>query len=273
MLHKNIRKGSLICIAMIMASVFTACSQPRSGKNPEISSEQPAFDRLKAMSDTLRVAGHFRIETDEHHEWVDSEGKAAYAQGGCVVDVVRPGNMKIEMKGSGSINIDATLYFYKSTIAFEGSIKKIWAFTNTQETIDGMLDDLAARFDLPIPVSDFLYSSSYDALISENTQGKWTEQVVIGGKRCDHLVFTDGDLQWELWISTGDKALPCKMKILRNGPEGKSRSELTFTKIDLNYQPDMSEFVFTPQENYVQVPVTENISRDDAQIEPSAGGK
>nr|WP_320192245.1 DUF2092 domain-containing protein [uncultured Desulfobacter sp.] len=273
MLHKTIRRWSLICIAMIMASVFTACSQPRSGKTQDVSREQPAFSRLKAMSDTLSAAGQFRIETEEQHEWVDSGGETAFAKGSCVVDVVRPGNMRIEMKGSGSINVDATLYFYKSTIAFEGRIKKIWAFTDTRETIDGMLDDLAERFDLPIPVSDFLYSSAYDSLISENTQGKWIEQVVVGGKGCDHLVFTDGDLQWELWVSTGDEALPCKMKILRNGPEGKSRSELTFTKIDLTYRPDMSEFVFTPQEDYVQVPVIENINRDDAENKPTAGEK
>lgn len=273
MLHKSIRTWSLICIAMIMVSGLAACSHPQSDKTPEIYSEQLAFDRLRAMSDTLSAAGRFRIETDEQHEWVDSGGEAAYVQGGCVVDVVRPGNMKIEMKGSGSINIDATLYFYKSTIAYEDRNKKVWVFTDTQETIDGMLDDLASRFDLPIPVSDFLYSSPYNSLISENTQGKYTEQVLIGDIRCDHLVFTDGDVQWELWISTGEKALPCKMKILRNGAEGKSRSELTFTKIDLNYRPDMSEFIFTPQEGYAQVPVTENISRDDAETEPTAGEK
>jgi hypothetical protein len=42
------------------------------------------------------------------------------------------------------------------------------------------------------------------------TDAKYLGTGIIGGVECDHLAFRDADVDWQIWIATGDRPYPCR---------------------------------------------------------------
>lgn len=253
-------KGWATGLCMIMAAGVIACvsKTPVANRPMGMTDEQFALDRLEKMSLALGSARHLYIFTSETHEWKDDAGSPQKVTGTEEIFISRPDAMKITSKAEGDHEMDSVIYFSDSMLAFEGHKKKIWAQVPTYPFIDEMLDDAAARFDLPIPVSDFLYGSPYDSLIYEDTKAKWLDRVQINGDLCDHFSFSDSQLKWEIWISAGEPALPRQIEIVKTSMAGTPRSVITFNRISFDRILPDDGFRLIPKTDYMEIEVTEN---------------
>ena len=96
---------------------------------------------------------------------------------------------------------------------------KLYGQARMPETLDRALDAINERYDVRLPVADFLYSSPAKALLTDTTTGGWVGQESLGGKSCDHLAFKDQGVSWELWVAaTGD---PLPVRGTATFPQGK----------------------------------------------------
>jgi hypothetical protein len=80
-------------------------------------------------------------------------------------------------------------------------------------TLDECLDYVAEWIQVPMPISDILYSSPYDALISSGTRGGVIGTDYLNGFKADHLAFTHDVVDFEIWIRSEGPALPVRLKI------------------------------------------------------------
>jgi hypothetical protein len=78
------------------------------------------------------------------------------------------------------------------------------------ETIDKVLDSIHERYGVSTPISDFIYSSTAKALLSNSTTGGWVARETVDGRETDHLAFKDSGVEWELWVSATGDPLPVK---------------------------------------------------------------
>lgn len=257
------RKIMVMGILAAMAAGLVACANtdvlnPSAMKNESDGAMPSADERLLAMSDLLAAVSTFRIQTRERHEWVGTSGDWSRIEGTTQATIWRPDFMHLKMRGSDPEVFDRELYYNGWTLAFENHAKKVWAWANVPETIDAMLDEVAWRYDLPIPVSDMLYSSPYNALMTDDTQSRFVGREIIEGRQCDHFAFSQPQIDWDIWIATEGKPLPCRLDIIHKGVQGPPRSQIVFAAIVLGIEVDKTLFAFEPQKDYSEIPVVEN---------------
>lgn len=230
--------------------------------------------RLAAMSNLFAAVPALRLETRETHEWTVSSSERSRVEGRWIVTIWRPDALHIKAVGSGSQDVDTELYYDGWTLVYENHLKKIWAWADVPPTIDGMLDELAWRYNLPIPVGDMLYSSPYDALMTDDTKSRFIGKEYIGGTQCDHFAFSQSSVDWDIWIAAKGEPLPCRLDIIRKNTQNPSISKIIFTAIDLDIKPDNSLFSFEPKKDYTEISVVENQSSEQGTEESvDEGGK
>jgi hypothetical protein len=66
-------------------------------------------------------------------------------------------------------------------------------------------------------------------------------QGLIGKDLCDHYAFRQGTLDWQIWITTGDKPLPRKVVITNRGDEARPQS---VSMISWNLKPEFQDSIF-----------------------------
>jgi hypothetical protein len=112
-------------------------------------------------------------------------------------------------------------------------------------------------------MADMLYSSPYDALYAAEGEGGWQGTDEIEGQECDHVVHRTELVDWELWVSTGDQPLPCRLLITYNEEPGPPRTLITFDNWDV--APELSQDRFLPRipEGYDRIAVIARASGDE----------
>ena len=145
--------------AILLAS---ACARdPRPG-TAEATAEG---DRLmRQMSDTLAAAPAFSFATTESLEQIGAPA-GRVLRFTRVVTVHRPDAMFFEVDGSGDTQLDVSAYYDGKTVSLSDNARGTWAQTTVPGTLDEMLDDVARRYSLPVPIADVIYSVPYDAFI------------------------------------------------------------------------------------------------------------
>ena len=68
--------------------------------------------------------------------------------------------------------LEIAAYYDGRTLTLSEKPDGKWAQTTVPGTLDEMLDDVARRFGLPVPIGDVVYSSPYDAFIGSIHEGR-----------------------------------------------------------------------------------------------------
>ena len=145
-------------------------------------------------------------------------------------------------------------------MSLRGDVGKVWAQTEVPGTLDEMLDDVARRFSLPVPVADVVYSSPYDALLGGNAKGGFVGRETIDGVECAELAYDDAFVEVRIWIPMSGPALPRRLKIVYNQVPGKPISQMTFTSWNLDIEVAEETFTFQPPQDYRRISVEEFVA-------------
>jgi len=100
--------------------------------------------------------------------------------------------------------------------------------------------------DLFIPIADLVYSNTYPLLMQDVTSATVVGKAVIGGVKCDHLLFSRPGVDFQVWVADGGKPLPYKYVVTDTGyPDLLSISTVLS---DWNMAPGVpdSRFAFVP---------------------------
>jgi hypothetical protein len=143
-------------------------------------------------------------------------------------DVVTPDIEKIQFAASGTMArsapnrvhltrhggySDVELIFDGKTTTFIDRYRNKYAQLTGPTSIDQLVGKLRSDYLMDLPAADLFLTKSYDQLMDGVVVAKHVGIGVIDGQECDHLAFRNEDTDWQLWIRTGDRPLPCKYKI------------------------------------------------------------
>ena len=194
---------------------------------------------VKAMSDYMasqnNLSGEFDAELDVITPDVE---KIQFSASGSVL-LERPNKVRLIRKGGYT---EMELLSDGKTVTIVNLGDGSYSQLQSPGTVDGMINKLRSDYGLDMPGADLLLTNSYAELMDGVIEAKHIGVGVIDGVECDHLAFRNADTDWQLWVKSGDRPLPCKYVIssktvaaspeysvrFRNWTSGKAASATAF---------------------------------------------
>ena len=229
----NVRLAVVVVVGMSVVGAG-ACSRFRT--DPAARGRQI----VERMSAALEAAPAMSVTTHEVRERVKADGSIQKANIVRNTIVRRPDRLYFTTTGDANSEawydgIGLTLVLHK---------EKVFAQARMPETLDRTLDALNERFNVPMPLADFIYSSPAKALLADTTTGGWVGQEMIDGRSTDHVAFKDKGAEWEIWVPVEGTALPVKAVLRFPNSKRLRAAEVQFSNWSLT--PEIAADRFTP---------------------------
>lgn len=237
-------KKKALGIAMLAAAIIAPHVSAQTASAPTAASSAVAVDpaaeqALHTMGAYLQSLKRFTVTTQLTGERVLEDGQKLQHSANATLDVDRPNRIRAIMTSARShreIVYDGknvTLFTpgqnYYSTVAFDG-------------TVGALIDQLRDRYGVEFPLADLFVWGTPQAPTGQFESAMFAGQDYVGYDLCDHYAFRQKDLDWQIWITTGDHPLPRKLVITRRDDDARPQS---VSIIDWTVRPDFKDAIFT----------------------------
>ena len=221
----------------------------------EVRAQTPAVDPaatqiLKRMNDYLGGLQKFSVHTQNTLEDELDSGHRIDIDVSASVIVSRPNKLSAERKGH---LIDQIFYYNGKTLTLYNPSDKVYATEPAPGKIEEMLDFARESLGLTVPVADLVYSNAFPLLMQEVTLAVVVGKAVIGGVKCDHLLFSRPGVDFQVWVADGGQPLPYKYVVTDTGTP--ARLSITTVMSDWNVKPSVPDtrFTFVPPQGVKQI--------------------
>jgi hypothetical protein len=189
-----------------------APSQAAAGRQEADPQIDPLADRIvrracTTLADAKVFAFHAEITFDQ--VLPSSEVKLQFA-GATDYAVRRPDALAVDYES----DLGAKRFWYDGkTLTIFDAPKMMFTSTAVPPSIDGMLDQVEQTNHLTFPLADLTMSDPCAKLGKQILFGAYVGLGDVNGVACDHLAFTESNIDWQIWIQHSGKPLPRKVVI------------------------------------------------------------
>ena len=240
------------------ALVILTMSAPAENVKPAI--DQQADVLLRRMSDYLAQAQFFSVNAEV---WQDIQlGSGQQVQAGRTIElqVRRPNRFHAEVR---STRHNRGLFYDGQSITLFNRTKNFYGNIPAPATLDEAMDVASERFGIALPLEDIIVSNPYKSAMTKITSGIYLGPVTVLGVPCDHLAFSLGKVDWQIWIEQGTRPVPRKIVITYKDEEGTPEYMAIFTNWDFQTKlPDLL-FNFEPPTVVTKINVAEIKSKNE----------
>lgn len=230
--------------------------------NPVV--DPQADELLRRMSQTLAQAQHFTLDAHSAIEQVTETGQKIEVARNQRILVSRPDRAMSHAVGDQE---DIRFVYDGKRLVVFNSQSNAWAQIDAPPTIDQTLDLLAEKYGLAMPLADVIFSDPYVALMQRVVTGQHLGEGYVFDEKCQHLAFTQENVDWQIWISDGEVPLPRKVVITYKLLPTQPRFTAYLSNWNLSATIADSEFGFTPPADARQVdlaaPTTQSLDAKD----------
>jgi hypothetical protein len=221
-------------------SSSTAAKPPAA---PVVSSEIRAG--LARMAKAMNALTSFQVKADLTTEEVLTNGQKLQSSTELTADTRRPDRLFV----SASSERRARRYYYDGkTLTVYGPRTHYYASVDAPPTTYQMLKAVSDKFGVDTPLLDLFEWGSGAVDLDKVTSAMYAGADRIGGHTCDQVAFRQPGVDWQLWISRNDPALPCKLVITSTDDPAQPQTTMILTWTT-NSQFADDHFVFTPPPN------------------------
>ncbi len=201
-----------------------------------------ATEVLQAMSDYLEGLPAFSVNADVDFEVVARTGQKLQLSSYASLTMQRPNGFYIQRRG---VFADAEIFFNGTTLTLFG--KQLNAYA--QRPVNGTIDDAIRVFEsesgIPAPGADFMFADPYAVMSDGVTSSLYLGTAYVNGIEAHHLAFREAEVDWQIWVQTGDTPLPLKYVITTKWVTGAPQYELRMRDWNTNPQIASDRFTFT----------------------------
>ena len=213
-----------------------------------VRAQSPAVDPgatqiLQKMTDHLGKLKKFTVHTQNTLEDLLDSGHVVDFDVSVDVIISRPNKLHAARKGE---LIDQIFYYDGKTLTLYNPSGKVYAIEPAPGTIEEMIDFARESLGLIVPVGDLIYRNAFPLLMQDVNMAVVIGKAVIGGVRCDHLLFSRPGVDFQLWVADSGRPLPYKYVVTDTGtPELLS---ITTVMSNWNVAPIVEDnrFTFAP---------------------------
>jgi hypothetical protein len=203
-----------------------------------------AKDVLKGMSDYLASQKSFSLSFDSSIEAVTPAMEKIQFNNSGTLLLKRPDEIHVSRTGGYA---DVELFFDGKTVSIYGKNLKKYVQMDAPGSVDQLIDALREK-GLALPGADLLLGDVSKTLTADLIEAKHIGLGVINGVECEHLAFRQKETDWQLWVTAGDKPVPCKMVITSKSVGGSPEYTLVIKDWKADAAADAAAFAFKPPE-------------------------
>jgi hypothetical protein len=229
-------------VALAAPLAWAADPSPSAAAAAPSQSVQPeALQALERMSDYLNTLKAFQITTRTSLDLVTTDGQLLQVNGGATYKFRRPDGFVIDVRS----DVKNRTFFYdgKQFTVYAPELG-YYATVAAPPTIRETLDKLYTRFGIALPLEDlFRWGDATDTGDDVLDSGFKVGPSSIEGVATDHYMFREGDIDWQVWIQSGDQPLPRKLVIIdRSDPAAPAYTALLEWNLSPTFAADTFDF-------------------------------
>jgi hypothetical protein len=242
-------------VLTILLLLILATSGVAESQKPDVAKAQSI---VKKMSDKLSAAKSFSFSTKEVTDKIRRSGKKEKRNVTRNAIMKRPDKFWEKYGGE----TDWQIWYDGKFITAVSDSNKAFVQRAMPPTIDESMDVLSERLGMDLPISDFIYSSPYEAFMSAKASGGYVGKQQIEGVSCSHLKYKGDAADWQLWIND-ETLLPCKFEITYKENPGVPFYSIIFTNWDLTPEIKADTFTHKIPQGYERLPIMERVRLSD----------
>lgn len=257
--------GAFLGAALALLPPGAALHAQEAGTDEDVAAtpavEPDALFALKRMGEYLRSLDTFRVVADTTQDEVADTGENIEFASRLDIEARLPDRMRLDVTSDRN----QRQYFYDGkTVVIYAPAVGAYARFEAGATIRDALETAASQYGLELPLADlFTWGTAdddSDLLVDAFSVGLTR----IGGEDCEHFVFRQEGIDWQLWLRTGDQPLPCRMVITTTDEPSQPRYAAT---LDWSLGVDLPEdtFTFTPTDGSYEIAIEPNADEGEAE--------
>jgi hypothetical protein len=216
-----------------------------------------AVQTLKRMSDYLERLQQFSVTTQSIVEEIRFSGHRVDYDLAASVVVKRPN--KLSAVRTGEL-LNEQLFYDGTTLTLYRPSDKTYATATVPDTVEKMIDFARETVGILLPAADLVYRGAYPLMMQDVTLATVVGKTVIGGVRCDHLLFSRPGVDFQVWVAEGERPWPLKYVVT----EMDTPSKLSITTFLSNWKVDQAvqdaQFNFVPPKDARAIPMPHDAS-------------
>ncbi|MBN2629919.1 MAG: DUF2092 domain-containing protein [Rhodobacteraceae bacterium] len=250
MLEINTATPERSSLRLFLPAVVSALlAFPALAQDAQIDAQADAV--LRAMSDYLAGQRAFSISADASTEMLLQDGRKIQLTGTSEITVDRETGLHVERQGP---NGKTVLVYDGKAVSIFSEREGVYISVPAEGGIDVALDEARAVLGTELTGgADLLYSNAYDGLMLNVQSGHYMGKAWVGGVLADHLSYRADDIDWQLWVASGDAPVPVKYVITSKWVTAAPQFSVQLSDFTLLTETAADAFTFAPPAGAKQI--------------------
>jgi len=255
------RRTALAWFALGVLTLLVAVSTDARAQAPAV--DPVAVQALKKMTDYLDGLKQFSVKGQIIVEEMQSSGHRVDHDLSVNVTVQRPNKMRALRTGE---LMNQRFFYDGKTMTVYNPDQKVYATDKAPDTIEKVITFARETAGVLLPAADLIYRNAFPLMMQDVTLAVVVGKAVVGGVRCDHLLFSRPEVDFQVWVSEGKQPWPRKYVVTETATP--SKLALTTFLSNWNIAPavDDAQFKFvapkgTKAGTFLQLETTGGLNR------------
>ena len=240
-MYANLRGVAAAWFAVGALTLSAAVSTDARAQTPAV--DPAAVQRLKQMTEFFDSLPHFSVQTTSVIEELHVSGHRVDKDLVADVTIKRPNKLRAVRGGE---SMDQRFFYNGKTLTLYSPREKVYATEAAPDTVERMIDFARETVGIMLPAADLVYRNAFPLMTQDVTLAAVVGKAVIGGVKCDHLLFSRPGVDFQIWIAEGKRPLPHKYVVT----ETDTPERLSISTVLSNWKTDAAvgdaQFNFVP---------------------------
>jgi hypothetical protein len=245
---------SQLAVLMAGGATIALLALPLLAADEKPNIDPRADEVLKRMSDYLGRAKFFSVNAEIWQDTQLSAGERVQAGRNVALQVRRPNRFHSELR---STRHHRELIYDGSALTLVNHAQNFYGTVPATGSLDDAMDAFCGKFGVVMPFEDFIRSDPHKDLLRKVTSGSDIGPVTVMGVPCEHLAFTQDNIDWQVWIEAGPRPVPRKFVITYKDEPDSPQYTAIFSNWDFNTKLPDFVFKFEPPPGASKIPVKE----------------
>jgi hypothetical protein len=234
-----IMAGTILTAAPCIEAQTASASAASAASSPANSVDPAAIQALQKMGAHLQSLRRFGVSIDLTGERVLEDGQKLQHTATAELFVDRPNRIRASMRSARS---EREIVYDGKTVTLYSPQQKFYSSVPFDGNLGALIGQLKIHYGVEFPLADLFVWGTPDAPTDQFESAMFAGQDFIGQDVCNHYAFRQKDIDWQIWITAGEKPLPRKLVITRRDDDARPQS---VSIIDWTTSPTFKDAVFT----------------------------
>ena len=163
---------------------------------------------LRSMSETLQAAERMSFHVELNFDDVLDDGQKIQFAGAVTVKLRKPNGLSIDYRDDLSAK---QLWYDGKSLTLYDPDHDVYATAAAPPAVDQAVDQFERDYGVFLPLSEIIIGNPYEKVLAHALRGSYLGIHDVDGTPCHHVAFVGENLDFQLWVEPGEKAVPRKL--------------------------------------------------------------